>query len=214
MKSSANRLTLVSIVAVISLCFGRPLLSGETGQNLAFTVRAYDYAQLPHGTIAQAEMEATRILRKAGVETIWLNCFPAAANAGEPAVCQRPLGPLDFVIRIVPTSTAGHLALDQSALAFTVLEGDNGAYATLLYEPIAELAANYDVPAGQLLGHAAAHEIGHLFLGANAHSLTGLMRARWDEKDVQLAGQRNLHFTQSQSELIRAKILAARLQVN
>jgi hypothetical protein len=211
-KSSANRLTLVSVMVVISLCLGRPLRSGVTGQNLVFTVLAYDYAHLPHETITQAEMEGTRIFRKAGVDTIWLNCSPATAEAGEPAVCQKPLGPLDFVLRIVPTSKAGHATLDHSTLAFAVLEGDNRAYVTVLYEPIAELAANHDVPASQLLGHAVAHEIGHLFLGANAHSPRGLMRARWDEKDVQLAAQRNLLFTQPQSELIRAKIFAARPQ--
>ena len=129
-------------------------------------------------------------------------------------MCQRPLGPQDFVLRIVRTSKAGHANLAHSTLAFTLLEDGNGAYATVLYEPLAELAAHYHAPASQLLGHAVAHEIGHLFLGANSHSPHGLMRARWDENDVQRAVERNLLFTRQQAELIRARMLAARREVN
>ncbi len=39
-----------------------------------------------------------------------------------------------------------------------------------------------------ILGHAAAHEIGHLLLGSNSHSPQGLMRARWSRQDLQNAG--------------------------
>ena len=38
-----------------------------------------------------------------------------------------------------------------------------------------------------ILGHAAAHEIGHLLLGSNSHSPFGLMRARWSGQDLQNA---------------------------
>jgi len=202
-----NLLTLAFLVAISSPCLGKTVMSEETGQNLVFTVLVYDYAEVPGETIVQAETEATHIFRKAGVESVWLNCSHSAVEANEPTICQKPLGPLDFVLRVIRASKTGHAALDHCTLGFTPLEGGKGAFVTLLYDCITDLAANRDAPPAQLLGHAVAHEIGHLFLGAR-HSPRGLMRARWDEGDVQLAVQRNLVFTRQQAELVRARILA------
>jgi hypothetical protein len=41
----------------------------------------------------------------------------------------------------------------------------------------------------QILGHAVAHEIGHLFLNLKSHSATGIIRGDWDLKDLQDASK-------------------------
>jgi len=51
-----------------------------------------------------------------------------------------------------------------------------------------------------------AHEIGHLLL-PYGHSATGLMRAKWDEKDLRLAVHGQLNFTAEEAELIRTRLL-------
>jgi hypothetical protein len=56
-----------------------------------------------------------------------------------------------------------------------------------------------------LLGHLMAHEIGHLLLGAGNHSPTGLMRARWQQQELELIRRRTLAFTSGQAESIRAQ---------
>jgi hypothetical protein len=53
-----------------------------------------------------------------------------------------------------------------------------------------------------------AHEIGHLLLGSNSHSATGIMRAQWSRKDLQRASLEILRFTPAQAERIRADVLA------
>jgi len=58
-----------------------------------------------------------------------------------------------------------------------------------------------------VLGHAMAHEIGHLLL-PYGHSPTGLMRAEWEAKDLRLAANRQLNFTSEQAELMRGRLLA------
>jgi hypothetical protein len=45
---------------------------------------------------------------------------------------------------------------------------------------------------GMVLGHAIAHELGHLLLGVDAHSPEGLMRAHWTSRDLALAAQGKL----------------------
>jgi hypothetical protein len=58
-----------------------------------------------------------------------------------------------------------------------------------------------------VLAHAMAHEIGHLLL-PYGHSPTGLMRADWNAKDLDLALDGRLNFTSAQAELIRGQLLA------
>ena len=58
-----------------------------------------------------------------------------------------------------------------------------------------------------VLAHAMAHEMGHLLL-PYGHSSTGLMRADWNAKDLDLALDRRLNFTSEQAELIRGQLLA------
>jgi hypothetical protein len=58
-----------------------------------------------------------------------------------------------------------------------------------------------------VLAHAMAHEIGHLLL-PYGHSATGLMRADWNAKDLNLAIDGRLNFTSEQAELIRGQLLA------
>jgi hypothetical protein len=64
-----------------------------------------------------------------------------------------------------------------------------------------------------LLGHLMAHEMGHLLLGAGSHSVSGLMRAHWQQHELELVRQRTLAFTSGQVESIRAqaqeRVLAA-----
>ena len=55
----------------------------------------------------------------------------------------------------------------------------SGALATIYVDRVAWLADAAGVDTRMLLGRAIAHELGHLLLGTNAHSETGLMRAVW-----------------------------------
>ena len=62
-----------------------------------------------------------------------------------------------------------------------------------------------------LLGRAMAHEIGHLLLGPNSHSPTGIMRASWSGRDLSLDGLPYLLFTPEESRQMK-KRLAERVQ--
>ena len=60
---------------------------------------------------------------------------------------------------------------------------------------------------GLLLGHLIAHEIGHLLLGPDRHSSTGIMRPKWSRKDAKVASSGELLFTRAQGRRIRAQVL-------
>jgi len=61
---------------------------------------------------------------------------------------------------------------------------------------------------GDILACVIAHEIGHLLLGSNSHSRTGIMMGKWSPEAVRCAGQGHLQFTPQQAELLRAEVLA------
>jgi hypothetical protein len=63
--------------------------------------------------------------------------------------------------------------------------------------------AEFEIP--MVLGSVIAHEIGHLLLGLNSHSGSGIMQKRWQPSQVRQAVTGNLLFTENQGNLMRAE---------
>jgi hypothetical protein len=63
------------------------------------------------------------------------------------------------------------------------------------------------VSKARILGHAMAHEIGHLLLNTTGHSETGLMKADWKPEDMQSMTLGQLTFDVAQIAKIRAEVL-------
>ena len=59
-----------------------------------------------------------------------------------------------------------------------------------------------------LLGHVIAHEIGHLLLPPNSHSLKGLMAGHMDQRQALRATKGALWFSAKEAETIRAGLTA------
>jgi hypothetical protein len=93
------------------------------------------------------------------------------------------------------------------ALGFSHVMPDGGAYATMLMDEVEKLASQQKlVSIGRILGHAAAHEIGHLVMGSGSHSPRGLMRAGWKANELRDMAERRLLFTQQEGERMRVSI--------
>jgi hypothetical protein len=58
------------------------------------------------------------------------------------------------------------------------------------------------VPWVGVLAHAAAHEVGHLLLGTQAHTSEGLMKANWVRSDFMAMDQDRCHFTVEQARML------------
>ena len=176
---------------------------------LRLTVRVYNYAQASRVQMKHAEEEAGRILRRAGVETNWLDCpLDAAAVETHPA-CQEDLGPTGLVLRILPQAMVERMPFDHSKVGFAFLtkEGPRGSMLGVFYDRLRTQARGDEAATSLGLGRAAAHEIGHMLLRTEAHSSRGIMRGDWQGRDF-----RNptalLAFTSEQARLIRTEVLA------
>ena len=71
--------------------------------------------------------------------------------------------------------------------------------ATVLFDRVAKFAHRFGVKREVLLGYAMAHEMGHLLLPPNSHSISGVMRA---SLNLELAAEKRLRFTREQGALI------------
>jgi hypothetical protein len=183
--------------------FGRDTLAAraEADPSPTITVLLYSYAQVSAGTLRGAEREASRILREAGVETVWQDCPTRHSAAGPPGPCQRPLEPAEVVLRILPSAT-------KNGFRDTVFGYANlPAYASVYYDRAVLLARseNVEFELPIILGFAMAHELGHLLLGSNSHSESGIMQGQWGRKEIQRALVGCELFTAEEASRLRAE---------
>jgi hypothetical protein len=175
---------------------------------LGISLRLYNYAHVPGGALAHAKSEAQRILTAAGVDSLWFDCslvppqFQSEANQD----CAGPFGGRTLVVRILPGSTPAKAAFPDTAM-FGFAEG--GTVASVFYGRITDFAVGVDKDDSEIpviLGAAIAHELGHLLLGSNSHSATGIMCGQWDRDYLRLALMERQLFTPQQAEVIRTEV--------
>ena len=103
---------------------------------------------------------------------------------------------------------AGKLAAPTKTMGMS-LPSSRGTFPVDAYvfpECVAIFAGEDRALVSPLLGAAITHEVGHLFLAGNAHTVTGLMSARWGPKEKKDALMGGLTFSRRQSEQIRADV--------
>jgi hypothetical protein len=205
----------IALVGVVAVSIPGPAW-GESGSHPLdepsggeLQVRVYNYARVPTAPLARAQAIAGGILRRAGIETTWLDCPLTQEEIRQKPACDTSFGAEDLVLKIVPEAMSEPLNLPANSFGravFTEEHGGNTAY--LFYDRVKSLAASGVCDAGVLLGHAAAHEIGHLLLGTPAHSASGIMRARWQPDELAQAARGRLTFSAAQAARMRAELHA------
>jgi hypothetical protein len=182
-----------------------PDLAAQTDAHIQ--VRVYNAAVVPAADQAVALRAAATVLAVAGISTSWLPCGGVAPDANN-TVCNTPLEPSELSVRLVrlpgTASARGELQLGYSLVDTTA---GAGTLATIYADRVAWLAGEAGADMPTLVGFAIAHEIGHLLLGTNAHSGTGLMRAVWSRAELRRNDAADWLFGRSEAARIRASVL-------
>lgn len=172
----------------------------------------YDIAGLLPEVREAMKKETSRIFTEAGVELEWLEC-EVAGKSLNPAGCAQPVGPDRLMLQLVPGSHKGN----PKASGMALIDGQSSTFACLYPERVKQLARDANWDFGDLLGHAAAHELGHLLLRSSAHSLAGVMRARWETEDLRRLSHAGLIFLPGQLSAVQnvsvRPVMAERMEV-
>lgn len=181
------------------------------------TLRVYNYAHVDPAMLTRAREVATAIFKESGVETAWIDCPISAAEFEKYPACHRKTEPTHFVLRVMTASMAMKLPTSDHPLGFAHECGDDqpGCVANIFYARVAELARRTRTAPETILGHAMAHEVGHLLLGPNSHSSSGVMCGEWSLDDLRLMSWHYLLFTPGQSGQLRTGLARrTRLELN
>jgi hypothetical protein len=206
-------------VASLIMLAGASAAAAEIDSDLRVVVRTYDGADVVGNQLAPAVATATRILAASGIELTWHNCEVAfVRTAAHP--CAAPLGANEIAVRIVPLETdsgyRGELPLGSSLVDTRTR---SGSLATIYIDRVRWLSQAAGVDASLVLGRALAHEVGHLLLGTNAHSPSGLMRAVWSCESLRRNIRGDWLFAPGDSRAVRQAVrlraipMLARLRV-
>lgn len=160
---------------------------GLPNSDFTLQVRVYDLARVDARTLQRALEVAERILAGAGVQVAWQPQPPDAAEAHATEMAALPQSLVGgtnhrgyIAVRIVrgfpDTSLPG-------ALGFALPAARHGVHVTVFCDRIERVSLVSAASMHKILGHALAHEIGHVLLGTGQHSREGIMKALFSRAD-------------------------------
>ena len=177
----------------------------------SLNIHLYNLAGVPSRTLGSATRDAAEILATAGVSNVCWRLIADAAEAHMVSQSVRPKLPEHRLINsrayfvvIIERGFPGNYLPDQLGYAFP--DALVGVNASVFCDRIEQLHKSADIDLPTLLGHALAHEIGHVLLGTSEHSTAGIMKAVWSRADFQFDGLRFMEFTPSQRARIQSRL--------
>jgi hypothetical protein len=191
----------VGLVGVVGFAFQETVFARVTDPSPTITVRVDNYSQASPAILGGGEREADRILGKAGLRTVWLDCRAGHSTAVSQDPCREPLEATDIVLRVFSEPTRKRF--QDTAFGFAVVPVVASVYYDYALRRAKSDDAEFEVPI--ILGCVIAHEVGHLLLGSNSHSGSGIMQRRWERKEMRQAMTGTLLFTPEQAKLIQAE---------
>jgi hypothetical protein len=177
-----------------------------SAQTAALQVQAYDYTGLSPAALHEFVTRTQEILSGAGISVEVDVC---ARGVSTPCESRRGSS-RQVMIRVVDGAPKNRKNVRWQDLGRSIVDHDGGAYATVFLKLAEDEAAETNLPRILVLSYAAAHEVGHLLLGEEAHTPQGLMKAHWETDDFQAMAQNRFHFTPEQTQELKRRYGAGR----
>jgi hypothetical protein len=197
---------------VLSAANGQSPASGDSSRSTSestsedrVSIRVYNLSGMPFGTMERALREVSRIFTQVDTNVHWELGDPEA----EEAHSTDQSGPASFrdqharsylVVRIGRGLARN---VPSASLGVSLPNAQYGVSATVFQERVESLCQTAGQDFAIILGHAIAHELGHVVLASHGHTPAGIMRARWGRADFDQAATGRLGFTAQQGVEIR-----------
>jgi len=202
-------LRLASIVNTFALMAGS--VSGKSapaiGPAQTLSIRLSNEAQASPRVIHPATDQADWLFRAARIRISWECRLPESPEDQgtdmSSSAFQQPDTRRYILVRLMGRTPASLLP---GALGYALPFAHTGAHVLIFYDRVEALARILNEPTYAVLGHAMAHEVGHVLLGSSEHPSAGLMQARWTAATWRLASAGLLAFTREEAELMSARL--------
>jgi hypothetical protein len=181
-----------------------PPLSTPLSPEVSIVV--HDYADVSSAPLRAAEDRAREIFWQAGLKTVWLNCSSKLEERKlEPEGCYMA-DTSHLTLKILPQAVNANIRnhLEVLGTAYPDEKGV-GLFAYVFYDRVQELAQRRNL-GHALLAAVMAHEIGHLLLGSNSHSVGGIMSAQWSDTELRKVSQGSMSFVPDESRIMRNRL--------
>jgi hypothetical protein len=200
MNKLRQRLPLV-IVFSLGWFNAGPLQAGTPVAVDELTVRVFRLASVQDGTLSAAERTAEWIFRAAGIALRWSDC-------GRPSDCPSMPLTLAIVLKLFPRALTEQSGLPPGK--FGVALPNQQVY--VFFDRVEAITPNADDSRPKVLGHVMAHELGHILLPGEGHSVAGIMSEQLLSQQCERPGIMRLVFSPEQGRRMRARIQSWKLQ--
>jgi hypothetical protein len=178
-------------------------------EKLLLHVHVYNLANISKKDLDRALENTSHILAAAGVLAVWelgdvLSPEGHIADISVAGTADRRMDDRGFlVVRFVRGLPASVLP---GALGVSRPSAQIGGHVNVFYDRIEAVARTVQPGAVKILGSALAHEIGHVLLGSEQHSLNGIMKGVWTRADYQHLATRPLEFQSHEADVLREEV--------
>ena len=179
--------------------------SDQAQPSPTINVRIFNYAGVSNADFTKAQKEASRIFRRSGIQVNWIECEAVKSSAANPR-CTAKTNEDDIILRILPREMVAAKRHSEFGVALVPPNGGFGKYASIYFARVEEYADRWQASAGLLLGHLAAHELGHLLLGVNSHADSGIMNVPWSRGKLERASLGTLLFTPREATKMQRQV--------
>jgi hypothetical protein len=156
----------------------------------AITIQVQNEPNVDLRVLFRARGDVTRLYRRAGIELTW--------GATDARLVIVLCGERDARAKAVGQDVMGLAMIDRTS--------KRGRVAHIYYDRVQAQAAMAGFEPGSILGYVIAHEMAHL-LGVS-HAVNGLMRAGWNDIELELAARGLLEFSPEQLKIIHRGVAA------
>jgi hypothetical protein len=178
----------------------RSTIGSNGASETKITIRFFNYAPIPTRILDEARERVTAIYHRSGIAIDWVECPVGDQDPSDFPACSELWDATHLFLHLLPQAakTIRVEKVGESLLSARM--------ANIYWNRVRRQAESVQAELDRILAHAIAHEAGHLLLGSNSHSPTGIMAGKWSRQDLISISQFGLGFNAQQSEFIRDEV--------
>ena len=185
----------IASLVLLSYLMSRPCAAQMTAARSTLNILLLNYSSAPAEVLVKASAETSRIFARSGIDLTWTYCPPRRSPDSDPA-CDSEASPGEIRVRLLGPHV--NHAFQDAVFGFAIAP----TFATVYYDSaqlLVQTESDSESYLPVVLGGLMAHEIGHLLLGETGHTVSGIMQAGWDIRQIQQLMKGALQFSPEQT---------------